>query len=55
MGEISFEQLCHQLDLTMYEVLTILKVERVGIGGTSQDTQEEIRRSKARVMKRTTK
>ena len=50
-GEISIEQLAERLDLSLYEILMILKHEKVAIGSDLKDTQEELAGLKHRVKK----
>jgi predicted HTH domain antitoxin len=48
-GEISIEQFAEQLDLTLYELLTILKQEKVPIGSNLNETREELANLKKRL------
>ena len=41
-GELSLGQLAEKLELTIYELLVLLKNERVPIGGDFNQTQQEL-------------
>ncbi len=48
-GELSLGQLAEKLELTIYELLVLLKNERVPIGGDFNQTQQELMALKSRL------
>ena len=48
-GELSIGELAEKLDLTIYEVLLLLKVEKIPIGGDLEQTQDEIKFLESRI------
>jgi predicted HTH domain antitoxin len=48
-GEISIEQLAKRLNLTIYELLKILKQKKVLIGSNLSEKQEELAQLKKRL------
>ncbi|TFG26901.1 MAG: hypothetical protein EU532_08710 [Promethearchaeota archaeon] len=52
LGELSIEQLAKALDLSIYEVLQVLKNARIPIGGDRIQTQQELQHLEERLFQK---